>query len=389
MAPFTMSGRLVDGTAARITVDQGRIAAVEPLSPGNVADPTVDECPWVLPGLIDLQVNGFAGLDVNDDGLTTGVVHALVRAQWQRGVTTFLPTVITASAEKTRTALETIALARAEDSLTRYSIPGIHLEGPYLSYEDGPRGAHDATHIRPPDLREFDQWRQASADAVRLITLAPESPGAADYIRAVVGHGTAVAIGHTAATPDQVHAAVDAGATLSTHLGNGCHSVLPRHPNHIWAQLADSRLSASFVADGHHLPADTFIAMVRAKGVSNAVLVSDSVALAGCAPGSYATPVGGAVTLHPQGRLTLAGSDLLAGSVASLVDCLAWGVNHAALDLSAAVTMASANPARLIGLDSRGRIEPGAAADLTFISPDLTAVPATVVRGVVVHRVGS
>nr|WP_281353671.1 amidohydrolase family protein [Phytoactinopolyspora mesophila] len=335
--------------------------------------------------MVDLQVNGYAGLDMNAENLTTDVVHELVRAQWQRGVTAFLPTLITAPPERITAALRVVARARAEDPMTRHSVPGVHIEGPYLSIDDGPRGAHEAAHIRPPDPDELARWCEASENGVRVITLAPETAGAIDYIRAAVNRGIVVALGHTAATADQIRAAADAGATLSTHLGNGCHQMLPRHPNHLWAQLADTRLSASFVADGYHLPADAFVAMVRAKGTGSAIIVSDSVTLAGCAPGNYTTPVGGSVTLHPDGRLTMAGSELLAGAAASQAECVTWAVCSAGLDLPTVEAMTSANPARLLGLGDRGRIEAGALADLTVFSPDVTSVHATVVRGDVVH----
>jgi N-acetylglucosamine-6-phosphate deacetylase len=394
---IVVTGRLADGRAARVGVERERIVFVEPFESAETASQPAAETaerppehseaplPWILPGMVDIQVNGYAGLDVNAEHLTTDVVHDLVRAQWAQGVTAFLPTLITAPPDHIVAALRVIAQARSEDSMTRHSVPGVHVEGPYLSRDDGPRGAHDPAHIRTPDLAELARWCDASEGAIRVITLAPEAPGALAYIRDAVSRGIVVAVGHTAASPDQIHAAADAGAQLCTHLGNGCHSVLPRHPNHIWAQLADTRLAASFVADGHHLPADTFVAMTRAKGASSAIIVSDSVTLAGCQPGSYTTPVGGAVTLHPDGRLTIAGSDLLAGAAASLSDCVAWAVRSAGLDLSSVAAMVSTNPARLLNLGGRGRIEPGASADLTVLSPDVASVHATMVRGRVVH----
>src|SRR5699024_3206830 len=145
-------------------------------------------------------------------------------------------------------------------------VPGVHIEGPSISPADGPRGAHPVEHVRPPDLAEFERWQAAGDGLVKLVTLAPEHAGAPGYIRTLAARGVIVALGHSAATPDEVHAAVDAGARLSTHLGNGVAAVLPRHPNLIWTQLADDRLYASFIADGHHLSADTFRAMLRAKG---------------------------------------------------------------------------------------------------------------------------
>lgn len=335
--------------------------------------------------MIDLQVNGYAGLDVNAAELTTSVIHELVRTEARCGVTGFCPTLVTAAEERITHALAVIAAARNEDEWTRHAVPGVHVEGPYLSAENGPRGAHDATQLRTPSTEEFGRWQTAADNGVRIVTLAPELPGAAAYIRHITGRGVRAAIGHTSASPAQISAAADAGARMSTHLGNGVHALLPRHPNCIWAQLAETRLTASFIADGYHLPIDTFLAMLRAKGRGRRILVSDSVALAGAAPGEYRTPVGDAVTLRPDGRLVLSGSDLLAGSASSLRDCLSWAVQRAGLSLRNAAAMTSAVPAALLGLADRGNIKPGHWADLTMLYPDLS-VAQTVVRGAVVHE---
>ena len=166
----------------------------------------------------------------------------------------------------------------------------------------------------------------------------------------------------TSASADQIHAAVAAGARLSTHLGNGVANLLPRHPNLIWAQLAEDRLTASFIADGHHLPPDTLTAMLRAKTVPRSILVSDLVMLAGLSPGEYATPVGGKVDLHPDGRLNVAGSGYLAGATASLKDAIAYVVANTGFSLGDAVTMATANPGRFAG--ACGVLRVGSPADL-------------------------
>lgn len=192
-----------------------------------------------------------------------------------------------------------IAAARESDPLVKHAIPALHVEGPYLAPEDGPRGAHDAGHLRDPSVAEFGRWQEASGGLVKIVTLAPERTGALDYIAELSRRNVIASIGHTAAMPAGIEAAVRAGARLSTHLGNGAHAVIRRHPNYIWTQLAEDRLTATFIADGHHLPADTFTAMLRAKGTDRALLVSDSVELAGCAPGDYTTPVGGRITGAP------------------------------------------------------------------------------------------
>jgi N-acetylglucosamine-6-phosphate deacetylase len=307
----------------------------------------------ITPGLVDLQVNGFAGYDVNADDVTVDTLAALTRALWKRGVTTYLPTVITASEEKILHVLSVIAAARRRDPLLAHSIAGVHVEGPSLAAEDGPRGAHDRDHLRDPDLAELDRWQRAADGAVRLVTLAPERPGTAEYIAAATARGVRVSLGHCAPSPAEVRAAVDAGATLSTHLGNGTASMLPRHPNHLWTQLAEDRLIAMLIADGHHLPAETLTVVIRAKGSERCVLTSDSVALAGMPPGRYCTPVGGDVDVTPDGRLNLAGTEYLAGSGSDLRSCLDWARSALPIEPAQLLDMASRIPASLLGLEER------------------------------------
>lgn len=307
----------------------------------------------LTPGLIDLQVNGYGGYDVNAEDVTADTVVALTHALWAEGITSYLPTVITASEERIKHSLSQIAAARRTDPLIAHSIVGVHVEGPYLASDDGPRGAHAAAHLRNPDLAELERWQQASDNLVRIVTLAPERLGSTAYIAGAVARGVRISIGHTGATAELVAGAVTAGATLSTHLGNGTYPVLPRHPNHIWAQLARDQLTAMLIADGHHLPADTLTAMIRAKGVTRSILTSDSVALGGVAPGQYHAPVGGNVTVHEDGHLTLSGSHLLAGSGHSLRHGLAWAKQNLPYDTSALLTMTTTNPAALLGISER------------------------------------
>ncbi|SDP19880.1 N-acetylglucosamine-6-phosphate deacetylase [Nakamurella panacisegetis] len=341
------------GRRLEVTVTDGRIAAVR-------HGPATDG-PYLSAGLVDLQVNGFGGLDVNAADLTVDQVHRLGRLMFAAGVTTWLPTLITADHERTAAGLRVIAQARSQDPLTRHSVPYVHLEGPHLSDQDGPRGVHDARFIRPPSLEEFDDWQAGAGDLIGMVTLSPHYPQAADYTRALVDRGVHVAIGHTHATPDQIRRVVDAGATLSTHLGNGAHAVLPRHPNYLWTQLAEDRLTAGFIADGHHLPADTLRVMLRAKGIGGSVLVSDAVALAGVAPGRYRTPVGGDVILDAEGRLTSVDTGFLAGAARGLLDDLGSAIRMADLTLAQVLQLGSTNPGRFVG---RSGLREGEPADL-------------------------
>ena len=341
------------GRSIEVSIRDGVIAAI--------VDASSEDSAWLSPGLVDLQINGYLGLDLNADDLTPDTVIDLARRVLSTGVTTFLPTIITASEEKIIACLRAIAAARQINATVRHMIPGVHVEGPHLSPNDGSRGAHPREHIRPPSVAEFDRWQRASGDLVRLVTISPHFEEALHYIAALHARGVLVSIGHTHASPEQIRAAINAGATLSTHLGNAVADPLPRHPNLLWTQLADDHLTAMFIADGHHLPDDTLKVMLRAKGLERSILVSDVVALGGMPPGLYETPVGGLVELTPDGRLSLPGTRFLAGSVAPLKD----GVGHLAatqLSLSEALRLATRNPARLLG--RAGELKVGAPADL-------------------------
>lgn len=332
----------------------GRITAVDAGASSETA--------WLAPGLIDLQVNGYHGDDFNGECLTVEAVHRLARSLLAMGVTTFLPTLITSSEEKIIHNLRVVAAARKADPLLAHMIHSVHVEGPHIAPEDGPRGAHPGEQVRPPNLAEFLRWQIASGDLVGMVTLSPHYAGAREYIHALSQRGIHVSIGHSSATPEQIHVAAVAGARLSTHLGNGVANPLPRHPNLIWAQLADDRLTATVIADGHHLPVDTLRVMLRAKTVSRSILISDLVALAGLPPNEYETPVGGKVELHADGRLNVSGTGFLAGATAALKDAIAYVAENTGFGLGDAVQMATENPGRFAG--GRGVLRAGAPADL-------------------------
>lgn len=344
------------GRRTTVVVDRGLVQRV------RTTDDLGDDLPWIAPGLVDLQVNGFAGHDINGEHVTADVVVGLTAALAAAGTTTFVPTIVTAGERDIVRSLRAVADARRRDPASRRAIPFVHLEGPHISDQDGPRGVHPRGQVRPPSLEEFTRWQAACDGLVGMVTLSPHHPGSVEYTAALVAQGVLVAVGHTHATPEQVRAVVDAGASLSTHLGNGAHSMLPRHPNYIWAQLADDRLTAGFIADGHHLPADTLTVMLRAKGLERSVLVSDSVALAGLPPGEYRTPVGGQVELSTDGRLSEKGTPYLAGAARSLAEGVAGTCRLARLRLGDALRLATGNPGRLTG--GRGRLVPGVPADL-------------------------
>jgi N-acetylglucosamine-6-phosphate deacetylase len=367
----------LDGVPIEVTFEDGVVTDIR--SSGHETDR------WLSAGFIDLQVNGFGGEDVNADDLDPNMILRLTKNVIATGVTTFLPTVITSSEEKIVEALRTIAEARRCSAVVAHAVPYVHIEGPHISPTDGPRGAHPRNHVRPPSLAEFNRWQEASGGLVGMITLSPHFAEAEEYIAAVTKRGVVVALGHTDATPEEISKAVNAGARLSTHLGNGIGATLPRHPNVLWTQLADDRLSATMIADGHHLPPDTLKVMVRAKGVARSILISDAVAVAGQPPGVYGTPVGGRVELHPDGRLSLAGTPYLAGAALPLKDGVARICQMAGVSLTEALTMATVNPGRFVG--GRGILQRGSPADLIQFTLDEAAMALCIVTVVVGGKV--
>lgn len=302
-----------------------------------------------LPGFVDLQVNGFAGVDFNAPDLRAADLQQAVAALVSSGVTRFLPTLITGPAERFRSA------ARALLGLGAPAIAGIHMEGPYLSPLDGPRGAHPRQFIIPPSRDDFDRRQEAAAGRIVLVTLAPEVPGALDLIEYLVLSGVRVALGHTDAAPATIADAVRAGATLSTHLGNGCAAVLPRHPNVIWEQLADDRLWASLIVDLHHLPASTIKVFARAKPANRIILVTDATAAAAAAPGVYRL-ADTEIEVAADRRVALHGTALLAGSALTMSQAIGNMVRATGLPLADVVAMASETPAAYLGIAPSGTV---------------------------------
>lgn len=351
------------GSAAVLRIDfSSVIEAVDEL----IRPPKVGEL--ITPGFVDLQVNGFAGVDYNDPATTSESVARSIRAMFTTGVTRCYPTIITGSEERIIGALRNLTAAKQE--LERNGLPeseaiaGFHVEGPHISPQTGPRGAHPLEHIRAPRIDEFRRWEAAGDGKVRLVTVSPEWPEAPEYIRALVRSGVVVSIGHTNATTDQIQAAVDAGATMSTHLGNAAHPVLPKTQNYIWDQLSEDRLSASFIMDGIHIPSSFFRAGVRAKGIERSVLVTDAVMPAMCEPGPYRLGQVD-VELRPNGSVVMIGSDRLAGSALRMDHAIANAVRLGGVSLPEAVTMAAINPARVGRVAGRQRgLVPGEKADL-------------------------
>jgi N-acetylglucosamine-6-phosphate deacetylase len=346
----------LSGSGIEISFER-TILSVEPSAPAG------GQTQYLAPGWIDLQVNGFAGVDYNNPATSHEEIARSIQALFSTGVTRFYPTVITGGPDDMQGALRN--LARAQQKLSEgAAIAGFHVEGPHISPEDGPRGAHPLRWVRPPDLEEFRRMQEAAQGLIRLVTLSPEWPQATRYIEALRAEDVVVGIGHMNASASQIGDAVQAGATLSTHLGNGAHSLLPRHPNYIWEQLAEDRLAAGFIVDGIHLPASFLKVALRAKGVERSLLVTDAVTAAGCRPGRYKLGEQ-EVELTPDNRVVLAGQTRLAGSALRMDRGIENLMRLAGLSLAQAVAMASTNPARVGHFPARQKgLFPGERADL-------------------------
>lgn len=301
------------------------------------------------PAWVDLQCNGFAGVDFNHPQTTPEQIVGATEQLWASGCGMVLPTIITHSAERMEYLLRVLVAARRLDSEVARSIPGFHLEGPFINPTDGARGAHPAAHVCNPNVKLWNRLQRAAEGLIRIVTLAPEMPGGLGLTRRLRAENVLVAIGHTLADERQVAAAADAGATLSTHLGNGCPPQVHRHHNPILAQLAEDRLTAAFIADGHHLPAGVLRTFVRAKPDHKSVIVTDAMAAAGAPDGIYT--LGDASYRIGQDRVVRdPKTTLFAGSAVTMPQAVANYAQFTRCALHKAWTAASTAPASLLGI---------------------------------------
>jgi N-acetylglucosamine-6-phosphate deacetylase len=381
-------GKSITGSAVlKIDFDGALLAVDELLRPGETDA-------FIAPGFIDLQVNGFAGVDYNDPASTQDDIARSIKKIFSTGVTRFLATIITGSEERIAGAIQNLVAAKRKFKAAHMpegdALAGLHIEGPHLSPEDGPRGAHPLEHIRRPNIEEFNRWQQAADGEIRLITISPEWDETPAYIDAAVRQGVVASIGHTKATSDQIKAAVDAGATMSTHLGNAAHSTLHKTQNYIWDQLAEERLTASFIVDGIHIPRVFVHSAMRAKGFDRSVLVTDAVMPAMCEPGPY--KLGQVeVELRTNGSVVLRGGDRLAGSAVRMNWAVANTIKLGNMSLHQAVAMATTNAARVGRIAGRQRgLVPGEKADLVRFRWDpekyTLTVLETIVGGISVYK---
>ena len=357
--PLVVEGRLVlDDRVApgRIAVEDGRISAVD------VGGPAAEHGPSIAPGFVDVHVHGGGGHDAMGD---TAALDGMARHLMRRGVTSFLPTAVSAPlsslvafAERVRAWLPDAPRDGAEPL-------GFDLEGPFLA--KARRGAHDAKHLRIPTDVGRDEL-EPLLEGLRLVTIAPELPGALDLVGWFRERGVAVSVGHSAATADEARAGYAAGASSTTHLFNGMTGLDHRAPGLALAALLDDAAYVELIADGVHVDAALWPLVARLKPADRLLLVSDANALAGVGDGR--ARIGGLEVEVVDQRATLVGTATLAGSVIALDDAVR-NLVASGVPLAAAVAAASRNPLTLLGIADRGRIAVGQRADLVELDESL------------------
>lgn len=369
----------IDGKAVSIEIVDGKITNIRHLS----SESDIPKM-YVAPGLVDVQINGYMGIDFASQDLTIEGIREATKALWKEGVTSFLPTLITADKESLKNSFSILSKS-LDDKEVGMSIPGFHLEGPYISPVKGFRGAHLEKYIREPDWNEFLELQKAANNGIKLITVAPEIEGAIPFIQNCTKAGIVVSLGHHNGNAQQINAAANSGASMSTHLGNGCANMINRHNNPLWPQLANDRISASLIVDGFHLNREEVQSFYKTKGKDKTILVSDALDLAGLEPGEYIRWE--RTVLLTENVIKFPAENVLAGAASPLSTCVGNVMKFTECSLADAIQMASTNPARLIGLDNMGEISIGKRADLVIftIEEGKMVVQKTIVAGEVVY----
>jgi len=359
-----IKGKISGKRLAEIRLDDECIARISTRSSNRNDQRLPNEDIRITPGFIDIQVNGFAGVDFNHPNFRDNDLVGVCRKLLTTGVTRFCPTLITADHKQLARNIKEIRQACNRHPLVRAMVLGIHLEGPYINPEDGPRGAHPRAHVARPDWDEFERLLILGNGLVRMVTVAPEMPGGLAFIQKASQSGLVVGIGHCNPEPETIDQAVGAGARISTHLGNGTHQMLDRHQNYLQKQLAHDGLMASIICDGLHLP-DYFVQnVVRAKGKSKVILITDATAASHAAAGRYSL---GELEIEARddGVLRLAGTPYLTGSTLTMDRAIGNCAAFAGVPLASAINMATVNPAGLFDGIS-GKLEKGQRADLVL-----------------------
>ena len=346
-----------------IVVEKGKVVRTDPYQKGSRCDFGGKDL-YACSGFFDPQVNGFAGVDFNSPRLTAEGLHQAALSLASTGVTRFLPTLVTSSHERMVCQLKILTEALRNDPLLQKMCLGIHLEGPYISPEDGPRGVHLGQSVRLPQWEELERFQELCEGRIRCVTLAPEVKGAIPFIEKAVTHGIVIGIGHTNATGEDLEQAVQAGARLSCHLGNAPSALLPRHRNLIEKQLVTDQLMASIIVDGIHLPEAVVKNYVWTKGIRRIVLTTDSMAGAGAPSGRY-TLGDLEVEVGSDRAARSVNTSRLAGSTLTMDRAITNVIRFAGIDLTSAIRMASKNEQKLFP-EVKGEIISGDPIDLVL-----------------------
>jgi N-acetylglucosamine-6-phosphate deacetylase len=353
------------GKPVQIKIENGKITEIKSIK--KLKDENSKT--YIAPGFFDNQINGFAGVSFafGESDLTREGIEKATSELWKKGVTTYLPTLTTNSQEVLVRNFAILASSINDEKL-RGSIPGFHLEGPYINPEDGYRGAHPKQYVRLPDWDEFMEMYNASGENILQVTVAPEMEGAQNFIKKCTGKGIVVAVGHHNASKEQLDLAVKNGAKTSTHLGNGCANMINRHVNPLWPQLANDDLMISIICDGFHLLPEEIKVFYKTKGVDKTIITSDVTSYAALEPGQYKTETGETIELTKDGKLYYPAQNVLYGSASPITKGVGHVMEVTGCSLEDAIQMASTNPAKLYNLNDRGVLEVGKRADLVLFS---------------------
>lgn len=355
----------VTGKPVQIKIENGKIVSVKEIKKLNDKNSLV----YIAPGFFDNQVNGFAGVSFafGESDLTSEGIEKATRELWKYGVTTYLPTLTTNSLEVLEKNFSLLAKA-VDDPRLLGSIPGFHLEGPYINPADGFRGAHPKQFVRLPDWDVFQKLNKAAVGKILQVTMAPEMEGAQDFIKKCRENGVIVAAGHHNANREQLDEAVKNGVRISTHLGNGCANMINRHNNPLWPQLSNDSLWISIICDGFHLLPEEIRVFYKTKGVAKTIITSDVTSYAALPPGVYKTQTGETIELTKEGKLHYPEQQVLYGSASPITKGVGYIMKVTGCSLADAIQMASTNPAKLYNLNDRGILEPGRRADLILFT---------------------
>ena len=302
------------------------------------------------PVWVDLQVNGYAGVDFNAPGLTEEAVKTVTERLNADGTAVFLPTLVTGDPEMLIATVRTVMAARRRYAVCERSIPGFFMEGPFISDRPGAVGTHPVEWVRPPDLALFGRFQDAAEGLVKMVNVAAEVPGMPEFVRELSARGVTVSLGHQLAkSPAEIEGCIAAGARAFTHLGNGIPNMIPRHDNVIFTALVEDRASVLFIPDGHHLP-DTMLKLyARAVPISRLIAVSDAQYPAGMPPGEYEV-CGAHARLEPSGLLWNPARNCLVGATTPIARMMTLLQERVGLTEAECLRIGRDNPLALVGL---------------------------------------